>query len=137
MALKRDHGGGKRGVARIPPLEWAVAGVGLALVLGTAVFLGSQAYADRSPPDISLRVDSVVQLRTGYLVRVEAVNVGGTTADAVIVEGVLASASGVAERSEMSYQYLPPNSPRTGGLFFTRDPRQFQLTLRPMGYEAP
>jgi len=122
----------------IPPLEWAVAALGLALVLAVAVFLAVQGYADRrSPPDISLRAESVVELRNGYLVSVHALNTGGKTAGDVTVEGVLANASGVAETSQMSFQYLPPNSPRTGGLFFTRDPRQFALTLRPMGYEAP
>lgn len=122
----------------IPPLEWAVAALGLALVLAVAVFLGVHGYADRrSPPDISLRAESVVELRSGFLVSVQAVNTGGKTAGAVTVEGVLRNSSGVAETSQMSFQYLPPNSPRTGGLFFTRDPLQYTLTLRPMGYEAP
>jgi len=137
-AARPSKSGGKIEAAEIPPLEWAVAAVGLVLVLGTAVFLASQGYANRSsPPDISLRSESVVQLRNGYLMNVEALNVGGSTAADVKVTGALANASGVAETSEMTFRYLPPNSARTGGLFFTKDPRQFKLTLRPTGYEAP
>ena len=130
--------GGKRGVPQIPPLEWAVAALGLVLVAGTAVLLAFQGYAGgNSPPDISLRVESIVELRNGYVAKVKAVNVGGATAADVIVEGELANASGVVEKSEMSFQYLPPHSTRTGGLFFKRNPREFEVRLTAKGYEAP
>ena len=128
----------KRGAPQIPPLEWAVAAVGLVLVAGTAVLLALQGYAGgNSPPDISLRVESIVELRNGYVAKVKAVNVGGGTAADVIVEGELANASGVVEKSEMSFQYLPPHSARTGGLFFMRDPRKYEVRLTAKGYESP
>jgi uncharacterized protein (TIGR02588 family) len=130
--------GGKRGVPRIPPLEWAVAALGLMLVAGTAVLLAFQGYASgSSPPDITLRVESIVELRNGYVAKVKAVNVGGSTAADVLVEGELANASGVVEKSEMSFQYLPPHSARTGGLFFRSDPRKYELKLTAKGYESP
>ena len=130
--------GPKRGAPQIPPLEWAVAAVGLVLVAGTAVLLALQGYAGgNSPPDISLRVESIVELRNGYVAKVKAVNVGGGTAADVIVEGELANASGVVETSEMSFQYLPPHSARTGGLFFKRDPRKYEVRLTAKGYESP
>jgi uncharacterized protein (TIGR02588 family) len=130
--------GRKRGVPQIPPVEWAVAALGLVLVAGTAVLLAFQAYSSgSSPPDITLRVESIVELRNGYVAKVKAVNVGGGTAADVIVEGELANASGVVEKSEMSFQYLPPHSARTGGLFFRKDPRQFEVRLTAKGYESP
>ena len=130
--------GHKSAVGEIPPLEWAVAAIGLLLVVATAGLLVVQGYVNGgSPPDISLRVESITRLRNGYVAKVKAVNVGGEAAVDVTVVGELANASGVAEQSEMSFQYLPPHSERTGGIFFTKDPRQFELKLTAKGYESP
>jgi len=135
---RASTGARKSSVVDIPPLEWAVAAVGLLLVGATVVLLLFQASTNGgSAPDISLRVESVVVLKNGYLARVKEVNVGGATAAEVMVEGELVDASGVAEKSEMSFQYLPPHSARTGGLFFTRDPRKYTVRLTAKGYEAP
>ena len=49
----------------------------------------------------------------------------------------LVGPAGVVETSEMSFKFLPPRSPRKGGLYFSRDPRQFSLRLTALGYEAP
>ena len=46
--------------------------------------------------------------------------------------------SGISEiRLALFLDYLPPHSKRRGGLFFTRDPRQFELQARAFGYEEP
>ena len=119
-------------------IEWLMAFVGLALVLGTMIVIAYQAYTrENSPPDISITTDVIVALRKGYLVKIRAVNRGDTTAANVTVEGQLKSASGVAETSEATFQYLPPHSERRGGIYFTKDPRQHELVLKPRGYEAP
>lgn len=130
--------GHKSKVSEIPPLEWAVAAIGLALVVATAVLLVVQGYSNGgSPPDIALRVESISKLNNGYVATVKAMNVGGAAAADVRVEGELVGASGVAEKSEMSFQYLPPHSEREGGIFFTKDPRQFEVRLTAKGYESP
>jgi uncharacterized protein (TIGR02588 family) len=124
--------------AGIPPLEWAAATVGLVLVcgaLGVMVWLGL-ARGD-TPADVSVRVDAVTALAKGYVVTIRAVNRGGITAADVTVEGELRSATGVAETSTMSFKYLAPHSERRGGLYFEKDPRQFELKLKPKGYETP
>jgi len=122
----------------IPRIEWLVAFVGLSLVLGTAIFIAYAGYTrGSSPPDISIAVEAVVELRQGYVVKIRAENRGDTTAANVTVEGELKSASGIAETSEATFQYLPPKSERRGGLFFTNDPRRYELALKPKGYETP
>jgi len=122
----------------IPRIEWLVAFVGLSLVLGTAIFIAYAGYTrGSSPPDISIAVEAVVELRQGYVVKIRAENRGDTTAANVTVEGELKSASGIAETSEATFQYLPPKSERRGGLFFTNDPRRYELDLKPKGYETP
>jgi uncharacterized protein (TIGR02588 family) len=37
----------------------------------------------------------------------------------------------------MTLDYSPPGSEKQAGLFFTRDPRQFQLQVRALGYVEP
>jgi uncharacterized protein (TIGR02588 family) len=122
----------------IPILEWIVAGIGLLLVAGVIGFLIYEAFTgSRLPPDVKLSVDSVVQTGNGFLVRITAVNQGGITAEGVIIEGELRGDAQHAEQSRTTIDYLPPRSQKKAGLFFTQDPRQFELHVRPLGYEEP
>jgi uncharacterized protein (TIGR02588 family) len=122
----------------IPIWEWIVAAIGFMLVAGVIGFLLYEALAgNRLPPDVKLSVDSVVQTRNGYLVKITAVNQGGTTAEGVDIEGELRRGTEPVERSQTTIDYLPPRSEKRAGLFFTRDPRQFDLQVRPFGYEEP
>jgi uncharacterized protein (TIGR02588 family) len=122
----------------IPPLEWAAAAFGLALVcsvLGTMLWLG--VTRGEGPAEVSVRTEAVAPAARGYVVTIRAVNTGDTTAADVTVEGELRGAGGIAETSTMSFKYLAPHSERRGGLFFEKDPRQFKLELRAKGYETP
>ena len=122
----------------IPIWEWIVAGVGLVLVASVIGFLIYEAFTGkRLPPDVKLSVDSVSEIRNGFLVRITAVNEGGTTAEGVIVEAELKSGTEPVERSRTTIDYLPPRSEKRAGLFFTRDPRQLDLQVRSLGYEEP
>jgi uncharacterized protein (TIGR02588 family) len=122
----------------IPIWEWIVAAVGFVLVASVIGFLLYEAIGgNRLPPDVKLSVDSVVQTGNGYLAKITAVNEGGMTAEGVVVEGELRSGTEPVERSRTTIDYLPPRSHKKGGLFFTRDPRQFELKMRPFGYEEP
>lgn len=117
---------------------WAIALLGLVLVLGSIAFLLYEAAAgDSSPPDVTVRVESVLATRNGFLVRFRAVNEGGTTAEGLTVEGVLRSGAESVETSNTTLQYVPAHSEREGGLFFTSDPRQYELQVRAKGYEQP
>ena len=122
----------------IPIWEWIVAGVGLLLVAGVIGLLLYETFSgNRLPPDIKLSVDSVVQTRNGFLVRITAVNHGTITAEGVDIEGELRGGAEQPEQSRTTIDYLPPRSKKQAGLFFTRDPRQFELHVRPLGYEEP
>ena len=121
----------------IPPVEWFVAGIGFVLVAGVLGFLLYGAVRDGALPDVKLSVDAVVQLRNGYLVRITAMNEGGRTAQGLTVEGELRSGADLVERSEAVIEFLPPHSRKRAGMFFSRDPRTFELKLRPLGYEEP
>lgn len=136
---RQDNGSERQGREKDTPVwEWIVAYMGLALVAGTFGFMCYQAIkGDSSPPDISVQVDSIQPVRNGYLVKIRAFNRGGSTAAGLTVEGELRDESGSVETSDATINYVPSHSERRGGLFFTKDPRQFQLQLRAEGYEAP
>jgi len=122
----------------IPPLEWAAAAVGLILVCGAlGVLLSLGLTRGDVPAQVSVRADSVTALGDGYVVTIRAVNIGDVTAADVTVEGELRRGSDIAETSTMSFKYLAPHSERRGGLFFEKDPRRYELILRPKGYELP
>src|SRR5688572_28274565 len=117
---------------------WSIALLGLALVAGSiALMLYEAAAGDSSPPDITVRVDSTLQIRNGYLVKFRAVNYGGSTAEGLTVEGVLRNGTDILETSNTVLEWVPAHSEREGGLFFTSDPRLYQLQLRAKGYENP
>ena len=133
MALSRHA----RGVD-IPLLEWIAAAIGLALVCGAIVTMAWLGITrGDAPPAISLRVEAVSGSAKGYVVTIRALNSGGTTAAGVTVEGELRRGAVIVETSTMTFSYLPPDSERRGGLFFEKDPRALELTLKAKGYETP
>ena len=122
----------------IPALEWIIGALGFVLVAGVIVFLFHHAITARqSPPEVEVSVVSVARTRNGYLVTVKALNRGGSTAAKVVLEALLRKEAEVLERSHTILDYSPPGSEKQAGLFFTRDPRQFELRVRALGYVEP
>lgn len=118
--------------------EWVVAAASLLLVLATIGFMLQEALGNaKTPPHIVITVDEVVATGSGYVVEFSATNRGTTTAASLMIEGELADASGVVERSHATIDYLPAESTRTGGVMFSKDPRRFRLRIRPTGYDRP
>jgi len=121
-----------------PIWEWIIAAVGLILVVGA---IGSTLYRavteESTPPKLEVTVDSIQSNGDGYLVKFRVVNSGNQTAAAANIEGELKSGEETAETSSAALTYVPANSERRGGLFFTKNPRQFHLQIRATGYEEP
>ena len=128
--------------AKTPPptplVEWLAAGVGLFLVVATVLLIASEAFtADPSPPQVEVRAVQIRSSGSGFLVMVEARNVGGSPAAGVRVEGELERGDAPPETAEASFDFIPDHSARRGGLFFEVDPRQGRLSLRAKGYAEP
>jgi uncharacterized protein (TIGR02588 family) len=123
---------------QIPLFEWVVAGVGALLVTATVGYLIVQAlWRDEVPPDVQVIALRVLALEHNHLVEFRAVNQGGEPAAELLIEGELIGPDGPVETAEATLDYLPPASHRDGGLFFSRDPRAFELRLRAKGYAEP
>ncbi len=124
---------------KTPLLEWIAAGLGLLLTLGMLAIIGQEALRGDSSqlPAIEVRIARIVPAPSGFLVEIVATNRSGGAAAAVQIEGTLRSGETEIETGSLTLDYVPGHAERTGGLFFTRDPRLYQLEVRPLGYQAP
>ena len=122
-----------------PPFwEWVVAGFGALLFLALLGYLLFQAVTGNGvPPDVVIEVLEIEDNGDDYLVMFEARNRGGQTAASVTVRGDLKRFGVVLETAEVTLDYVPTGSRRSGGLLFRRDPREFDLVLMPTGYVRP
>ena len=122
----------------IPRSEWAVAALGLVLVLGCLGFLAWSGLAggERDIRPI-LRVTAIEQQDERYLVRLKVTNGGAGAAAALRVTARLQRGQEVIEEAETEFQYLPGHSSREAGLFFRHDPRSLTLELAARSYQAP
>ena len=118
--------------------EWIVATASAALVLGALGFLvydGNR--SPRTPPEVTVEVDSIQTAGPGYLVLFRAHNTGRSTAAEVVVEGELEADTDKVETSETTIDYVPAEGEQRGGLYFRQDPRRLRLKLRAHGYREP
>ena len=87
--------GGQTPGKAIPLLEWIVGGLGAVLVSGAIAFLVYHALTrDRTPPDVSVVAERVLELENGYLVQFRAFNRGGSAAAELMIEGEVAGPDG-------------------------------------------
>lgn len=122
-----------------PPLsEWIAAAVGLLLLCASLGYLSWHALRGGSEvPAPAVRVIGIENQPGRYVVRLRVTNQSPATAASLRVEGVLRQGGQEVERSGTEFQYLPGRSSVQGGLFFQRDPRQFQLEVLAKGFEEP
>jgi uncharacterized protein (TIGR02588 family) len=130
---RRSHGSPEV----ISTWEWVVGGIGLLLTIAAIGYLVRQAMVPQTPPSIVVRADSVSRTRGGFTVHFTARNEGRATAAEVDIEGRLDSGEGDAATSTVTLDYVPGNSTREGGLYFSEDPRQGTLELSARGYRTP
>jgi uncharacterized protein (TIGR02588 family) len=125
--------------ARTPLLEWIAAGVGLLLVLFVFGVIGREAVTggNDEAPAIEVMVERITPSGPGYVVEFVARNRSGGTAAAVEFEGELKGDGTSIETSTAVIDYVPGNGRAEGGLYFSRDPRQYKLQIRPLGYLTP
>ena len=120
------------------PLEWAVFGVSLVLVLGLVGFLVYDATTCGSvPPELVVGLGRPVRSAGGYAVPVEVRNQGDETAEGVHVEVVLELPGKEPERADLEVAFVPRQSLRRAWVTFPADPAAGRLSGRVLGYEVP
>lgn len=133
-----DHAHEEKRPSGTSALEWGAATMGAILLLGV---IGYMSYCGITqpdgPPKIALRQGPTHRAPGGFLVEFTARNEGNKTAATLKVTGQLLDGERVVEKSEATFDYVPEQSERIGGLFFTQDPSRHELRLRSEGYSAP
>jgi uncharacterized protein (TIGR02588 family) len=130
----------KRGRGRTATqAEWVLAAVGALVTLATVGFLVYEGLTQsgESAPELVVVTGASTTRGRGWAVPIEARNVGSATAASVRIVGALRDGGRVVEESEMTLDYVPEASSRTGTLLFTRDPSTLTLEVRATGYELP
>lgn len=113
-------------------LEWAAAALGLLLTLAALVVVLVETFAERTPPDIDLRVVAIAPAGAGWRVEVEASNSGRATAADLRIEGEVAG-----ETAQTQIAYLPGRGTERATLGFQQDPRGGDLELAVRGWSEP
>ncbi|MDF1585411.1 hypothetical protein [Marinimicrococcus flavescens] len=124
--------------ARTPPLEWAMAALGLALLLFILGDLGYRVLAG-GPQEPDLRVERLAVLETGggFLQKIRIVNRGDRTAAQVAIAARLEPAGKAAEERRITLDYVPRGSSRDAAFQLASDPRQGRLVVEVVGFSFP
>jgi len=120
-------------------MEWVVGIVSATIIVAILCFLIVEAWhGGNSPPQIAIVADaSTAMAQGGYVTPFTAVNAGDTSAGNVRIEASLFAGNEVVETSSAILQWVPARGKQRGGLFFSRDPRQYRLAMRATGYQHP
>jgi len=121
-----------------PGLEWAVSGLGVAIVTTMLAFIGYNGLKEeRTPPDVTVKILGVRPVGQGVLVQIRAKNNGASTAAGLTIEGVVKEGEKDLETSNVTFDYLPAHSTRDGGVYFTKDAAAHRIEVRALGYQMP
>ena len=122
-------------------VEWIVGAIALLLVLvGIGLLVHGEWETSPVPPVVSIEGKRVMsQPGGGYLVEFVVFNRGSVTVRGLTVEGRLLDLKGGEEggRSTTTFTWVPSRAEGWGGLFFSHDPREYRLEIKPGGYERP
>ena len=118
--------------------EWMVGIAGFLLMISCAGFILYRAlWGSEQPPAVTIRFDSVENIKGGYLVRFSAYNASEETLADVIIHAELKKDSTTEESASATIDYLPGKSNRKGGFYFRRNPREYSLQAFATSFEEP
>jgi uncharacterized protein (TIGR02588 family) len=134
-----DAGRDERGPRPVSALEIVASGTGLLLTLAMLAFIGWEALTRPGdvPPAVTVEARQVTQGEGVWVLEFEATNHTPVTAANVRILGTLSRDGGEVESGEAVLDYVPGGSSVRGGLFFSADPRGFEVELRALGYSDP
>jgi uncharacterized protein (TIGR02588 family) len=122
----------------IAVLETVFAGLGAILAAGTlGIILWKGLAGSDGSPAVEARVTRVEAQGGGHLAEIEVFNGGDVAAAGLEVEGTLERDGETVETAATTFDYVPSQSRRRGGLYFTEDPKTGTLKVAPKSYVMP
>ncbi|MEX1108893.1 MAG: hypothetical protein WEC00_08290 [Dongiaceae bacterium] len=121
-----------------PMIEWIVAALGAAMLIGLVVYLVWCGMTRSAiPPQITVVLTEVYEAEGGYVVAFTVRNTGDLTAASVSIVGEIVRDGDIVATGRTVLDFVPESSERNGGLIFAIDPRDGKLVLRAEGYVEP
>ena len=103
--------------------EWIVFSISLLLTVCTISYLGYKTYTHQpSPPDILVRYSPHPTNNAPYRYHLVIQNIGGETAEEVLIELILQESGRTIEKSEVRLSFVPQKSKQESWVNFTNDP---------------
>ena len=119
-------------------LETVFAGFGAILAAGTIATILWKAVAGTGVgPAVEVSILGVEAQGGVYRAEIEVFNRGDAAAAGVEVKGTVTRDGETAETASATFDYVPSQSRRRGGLYFSADPRTGALTVAPTSYVTP
>lgn len=119
-------------------LEWTVFLASTIVVLAVLGYLAAKALTEKkTPPDLRIEAGAAIARDGVHRVPLLVRNVGGSTAESVVVEAVLRRGEEEVERAELELMFVPRRSEREGWVTFRHDPRCCSIVTRAVSYEEP
>jgi len=111
-------------------LEWIIFSISLLLTAGTIGYLGYKTYTHQpSPPDILVRYTPDPTDNAPYRYHLVIENIGGETAEEVLIEVILQESEETIESSEVTLSFVPKKSTQESWVNFTNDPASADTLL--------
>ncbi|MEX2336654.1 MAG: hypothetical protein WD555_05230 [Fulvivirga sp.] len=115
---KEEGNNGKKNI-----LEWTIFGISLLLVIAVLCFLVYKTVTHQSsPPDVLVTFTPSPSENTPYRYHLTIQNIGGETAEDVLIELVLRERGQAIEKSEVQLPFVPQGSKIESWVNFINDP---------------
>lgn len=120
-------------------LEWSVFVLGLIMIVGVLIYLSYKTYTHKpTPADIKVEFSLDPTPNAPYRYQLLVHNLGGATAENVLVELSLQKADSILEKSEITFQYVPNSSKREGWIIFSENPAHADSVVsKVVSFKAP
>lgn len=120
-------------------LEWSVFAASLVIILTIVTYLVYDVTTmGDSPPIVEVRLGAAEPRNGSYVVPVTLHNSGDQTAETVTVEVLLLDDGAEIETAEVTIDFLPRQSTRSGWVTFTTDPATAdEIQSHVLGYQEP
>lgn len=115
---KKETGEGKKNA-----LEWSTFAASLAVIFFTVSYLSYKTYSHQpSPPEITVAYRLNPGLQSPYRYKLVVENVGGETAEDVLIEMTLQKGDSTIEKSALQLAFVPQSSRREAWVIFLKNP---------------
>lgn len=120
-------------------VEWIVFVLSLTAVVSLLGLFTFRAFThDSGPAEIVLEYREAPAARAPFRYHVSIENVGGQTAEKVLIELTLQTDGKVVDRAQLEIPYVPKTSKREGWIHFSTDPASAdKISARVVSYHAP